>query len=102
MVEVEVDVQIQVVDVQIWVVDVRHEVVVMDLKGPVANYPWLTHMGYEVINVVVEFLEVQALLVLLLEVDFDGACGGERDFFLGGGDDVLLFWCSSLEVARLT
>nr|GEZ20753.1 hypothetical protein [Tanacetum cinerariifolium] len=57
MVEVEVDVQIQVVDVQIWVVDVRHEVVAMDLKGPVANYSRLTHMGHEVINVVVEVLE---------------------------------------------
>ncbi|GJQ90978.1 hypothetical protein Tco_0002117 [Tanacetum coccineum] len=35
--------------------------------------------------------------VLLLEVDFDGACGGERDFFLGGGDGVLSFCCSSLK-----
>ncbi|GJR79743.1 hypothetical protein Tco_0150528, partial [Tanacetum coccineum] len=39
----------------------------------------------------------QLTMVLLLEVDFDGACGGERDFFLGGGDGVLSFWCSSLE-----
>ncbi|GJY02210.1 hypothetical protein Tco_0360362 [Tanacetum coccineum] len=30
-------------------------------------------------------------------MDLDGACGGERDFFLGGGDVVLSFWCSSLE-----
>ncbi|GJR66600.1 hypothetical protein Tco_0012665 [Tanacetum coccineum] len=36
-----------------------------------------------------------------IEVDFDGACGGERDFFLGGGDGVLSFWCSSLEDERL-
>ncbi|GJU20814.1 hypothetical protein Tco_1154156 [Tanacetum coccineum] len=35
--------------------------------------------------------------VLLLEMDFDGACGGERDFFLGGGEGVLSFGCSSLE-----
>ncbi|GJZ90488.1 hypothetical protein Tco_0662415 [Tanacetum coccineum] len=32
-----------------------------------------------------------------LEVDLDGACGGERDFFLRGGDGVFTFWCSSLE-----
>ncbi|GJR59309.1 hypothetical protein Tco_1501471 [Tanacetum coccineum] len=49
----------------------------------------------------VEVLEVQTSLVLLLEVEFDGACGGERDFFLGGGDGVLSFWCSSLEDASL-
>ncbi|GKA02567.1 hypothetical protein Tco_0675232 [Tanacetum coccineum] len=30
-------------------------------------------------------------------IDFDGACGGERDFFLGGGDGVFSFWCSLLE-----
>ncbi|GJY64681.1 hypothetical protein Tco_0466141 [Tanacetum coccineum] len=40
---------------------------------------------------------VRVSLVLLLEVDFDGACGGERDFFLGGGDGVLSFCCSSLK-----
>ncbi|GJY97453.1 hypothetical protein Tco_0514363 [Tanacetum coccineum] len=39
--------------------------------------------------------------VLLLEMDFDGACGGERDFFLGGGEGVLSFGCSSLEDVRL-
>nr|GEV40954.1 hypothetical protein [Tanacetum cinerariifolium] len=90
MVEVEVDVQIRVVDV-------RHKVVAMDLKGLVANYQRLTHMGHEVMNVVVEVLEVQALLV-----DFDCACGGERDFFLRCGDGVLSFWCSLLEDSRLT
>nr|GEV95519.1 hypothetical protein [Tanacetum cinerariifolium] len=31
------------------------------------------------------------------EMDFDGACGGERDFFLGGGEGNLLFGCSSHE-----
>nr|GEV58578.1 alpha/beta hydrolases superfamily protein [Tanacetum cinerariifolium] len=31
------------------------------------------------------------------EMDFDGVCGGERDFFLGGEEGVLLFGCSSLE-----
>ncbi|GJY18479.1 hypothetical protein Tco_0389970 [Tanacetum coccineum] len=36
------------------------------------------------------------------EMDFDGACGGERDFFLGGGEGVLSFGCSSLEDVRLT
>nr|GEW29794.1 hypothetical protein [Tanacetum cinerariifolium] len=85
MVEVEVDVQIRLVDV-------RHEVVAMDLKGPVANYPRLTHMGHEVMNVVVE----------VLEVDFDCACGCERDFFLRCGDGVLSFWYSLLEDSRLT
>ncbi|GJU76407.1 hypothetical protein Tco_1273477 [Tanacetum coccineum] len=43
---------------------------------------------------------VQASLVLPLDVDFDGACGGKRDFFHGGGDGVLSFWCSSLEDSR--
>ncbi|GKA96691.1 hypothetical protein Tco_0818786 [Tanacetum coccineum] len=45
------------------------------------------------IFVVEEVLEC----VLLLEMDFDGACGGERDFFLGGGEGVLSFGSSSLE-----
>ncbi|GJV92659.1 hypothetical protein Tco_1540472 [Tanacetum coccineum] len=43
-----------------------------------------------------------SMCVLLLEMDFDGACGGERDFFLGGGEGVLSFGCSSLEDVRLT
>ncbi|GJT91955.1 hypothetical protein Tco_1080800 [Tanacetum coccineum] len=34
-------------------------------------------------------------------VDFDGACGDERDFFRGGGDGVISFWCSSLEDSRV-
>nr|GEZ95139.1 hypothetical protein [Tanacetum cinerariifolium] len=72
-------------------VDVRHEVVVMDLKCPVANYLRSTHMGHEVMSFVVKVLVVQASLVLLPEVDFDGACDGERDFFHGGGDGVLSF-----------
>ncbi|GKC24071.1 hypothetical protein Tco_1026221, partial [Tanacetum coccineum] len=42
-----------------------------------------------------------SICVILLEMDLDGACGGERDFFLGGGDVVLSFWCSSLEESRL-
>ncbi|GKB87081.1 hypothetical protein Tco_0959353 [Tanacetum coccineum] len=92
-----VDVQIQVVDVKIRVVVERYEVVVIDLKGSVANYPRLTHVGHEVIIFVVEVLKV-----LLIEVDFDGEFGCERDFFLGGGDGALLFWCSSLEDSRLT
>ncbi|GKF39207.1 hypothetical protein Tco_0119268 [Tanacetum coccineum] len=40
--------------------------------------------------------------VLLLEMDFDGACGGERDLFLGCDEGVLSFGCSSLEDVRLT
>ncbi|GJU83067.1 hypothetical protein Tco_1285432 [Tanacetum coccineum] len=43
-----------------------------------------------------------SICVLLLEMDFDGACGGERDFFLGGGEGVLSFGCSSLEDVRMT
>ncbi|GKE80612.1 hypothetical protein Tco_1550612 [Tanacetum coccineum] len=45
-------------------------------------------MGHEIMDVVVEVLDVQALLVLLLEVDFDGACGGERDFFRRGANGL--------------
>ncbi|GJZ27164.1 hypothetical protein Tco_0571417 [Tanacetum coccineum] len=70
------------------------------LEGPMANSPSLTHKGYLVKFVVEEVLEI--LCVLLLEMDFDEACGGERDFFLGGGEGVLLFGCSSLEDVRLT
>nr|GEX71017.1 hypothetical protein [Tanacetum cinerariifolium] len=40
--------------------------------------------------------------VLLLEMEFNGACGGERDFFVGGGEGVHSFCCSSLEDMRLT
>nr|GEX12615.1 hypothetical protein [Tanacetum cinerariifolium] len=103
--EVEVmSVQILVVNVrnkvvanaQIREVVVRHMAVANDLKDSVANYPRLTHIGHEVIKFMVEVLEVQALLVLLLEVDFDGAFGRERDLFLGGGDGVLSFWYSSI------
>ncbi|GKC98446.1 hypothetical protein Tco_1168721 [Tanacetum coccineum] len=43
-----------------------------------------------------------SMCVLLLEMDFDGACYGERDFFQGGGEGVLSFGCSSLEDVRLT
>ncbi|GJU42396.1 hypothetical protein Tco_1195353 [Tanacetum coccineum] len=63
-------------DAQIREVVVRHIVVAKDLKDPMANYPRLTHMGHE---------------VLLLEVDFDGAFGGERDLPLGDGDGILSF-----------
>ncbi|GKD21038.1 hypothetical protein Tco_1222741 [Tanacetum coccineum] len=53
-------------DVQIRVVDAKNEVMVMDLKDPVTNYPWLRHVGYKVVFVVVEVLEVQALLILMV------------------------------------
>ncbi|GKC64652.1 hypothetical protein Tco_1097250 [Tanacetum coccineum] len=76
-----------VADLEIQEVVVRHIVVEMDLKGPVANCPSLRHKGYLVKFVVKEVLEC----VLLLEMDFDGACSGERDFFLGGGEEVLSF-----------
>ncbi|GKC75933.1 hypothetical protein Tco_1126707, partial [Tanacetum coccineum] len=36
--------------------------------------------------------------VFLLEVDFNGACRGDGDFSLGGGDGVLSFWLSSLRI----
>ncbi|GJS16979.1 hypothetical protein Tco_0411451 [Tanacetum coccineum] len=52
-------------DVQIRVVDAKSEVVVMDLKDLVANYLWLKHVGYEVVFVVVEVLDVQASLLIL-------------------------------------
>ncbi|GJY94399.1 hypothetical protein Tco_0510760, partial [Tanacetum coccineum] len=86
------------VEVHYYKVVMRHMVVEMDLKGPVANCPSLTHKGYLVTFVVEQVLEC----VLLLEMDFDGAYGGERDFFLGGGDGLFSFWCSSLEESRLT
>nr|GEU51049.1 hypothetical protein [Tanacetum cinerariifolium] len=88
----------QVEDLVIREVFMRHVVVEMDLKSPMANFPSLTHKGYLVTFVEEEVLEC----VLLLEMDFDGACGGERDFFLEGGEGVLLFGCSSLEDVRMT
>ncbi|GKA95933.1 hypothetical protein Tco_0818028 [Tanacetum coccineum] len=91
-----------VVDVQIRVVDVKNEVVVTDLKYPVTNYPLLKHVCYKVVFVGIEVLEVQASLVLILKVDFDGAYGGETDFFRGDGNGVLSMWCSSLEDSRFT
>ncbi|GJY43116.1 hypothetical protein Tco_0431329 [Tanacetum coccineum] len=60
-----------------------------------ANCPSLTHEDYWVTFVVEKVLEC----VLLLEMDFDGACGRERDFFLGGGEGVISFGCISLEDA---
>ncbi|GKC64001.1 hypothetical protein Tco_1096599, partial [Tanacetum coccineum] len=66
--------------VPIRVVDVRRDVVAIDLKGHVVNYSQLKHEYHEVVFVGMEVLEVQASLMLLLEEDFDGACGGERDF----------------------
>ncbi|GJT51866.1 hypothetical protein Tco_0978023 [Tanacetum coccineum] len=65
----------EVVDVQIRVVDVRNVLVADD----------------QIQEFVVEVIEVQASLVLLLEVDFDGAFDGERDLPLGDGDGVLSF-----------
>ncbi|GKB43024.1 hypothetical protein Tco_0887966 [Tanacetum coccineum] len=46
--------------------------------------------GHETLEEVLEY-------VLLLEMDFDGAYGSERDFFLGGGEGVLSFGCSTLK-----
>ncbi|GJX54735.1 hypothetical protein Tco_0283104 [Tanacetum coccineum] len=63
----------------------------------VANYPWFEHRGHWDIC-----SGGSSECVLLLEMDFDGACGGERDFFLGGGEGVLSFGCSLLEDVRLT
>ncbi|GJS92047.1 hypothetical protein Tco_0774683 [Tanacetum coccineum] len=77
MVELMVVAQILAVDVETQVVVVRHVVVEMDLKDPVANYPWFEHKVHLVTCEVVEVLEC----VLLLEMDFDGACGGERISF---------------------
>ncbi|GJV33544.1 hypothetical protein Tco_1393944 [Tanacetum coccineum] len=92
MVELMVVVQIRVVDLEIREVVVRHVVVEIDLKVPVANCLLLTHKSYLVIFVVVEVLEC----VLMLEMDFDRECSGERDFLLGGGEGVLSLGCSSL------
>ncbi|GJX25469.1 hypothetical protein Tco_0231765 [Tanacetum coccineum] len=82
MVRLMVVVQIRVVDLENYEVVVRHVVVEMDWRGPVANCPLLIHRGYLVTYVVEEVLEC----MLLLEMDFNGAYGGERDFFLGGGE----------------
>ncbi|GKA70488.1 hypothetical protein Tco_0776627 [Tanacetum coccineum] len=46
--------------------------------------------------------EVIKILMDVLEVDFDGAFGGERDLPLGDGDGVLSFWCSLLKDVKLT
>ncbi|GKA69658.1 hypothetical protein Tco_0775722 [Tanacetum coccineum] len=62
MVELMVVVQIRVADLEIREVVMRHVVVEMDLKGPVANCPSLTHKGYLVTFVVEEVLESRRLL----------------------------------------
>ncbi|GJY20726.1 hypothetical protein Tco_0393292 [Tanacetum coccineum] len=91
---------VEVVDVQIRVVDVRNEVVVMDLRGPMANYTRMRHVSYEVMFVVMEDLEVQASLVrqiLVWVVELHELV----DFFLGSGDGVLLLWVPHLRVQAL-
>ncbi|GJW25311.1 hypothetical protein Tco_0039122 [Tanacetum coccineum] len=66
MVELMVVVQIQVADLEIQEVVVRHVVVEMDLKGPVVNYPSLTHKGYLVTFIVDEVLERWILMELVV------------------------------------
>ncbi|GKB16208.1 hypothetical protein Tco_0850131, partial [Tanacetum coccineum] len=51
-----------VVDIQIRVVDMRNEVLVTDLRDPMANYPWMKHVFHEVVVVLVEVIKVQASL----------------------------------------
>ncbi|GKF12775.1 hypothetical protein Tco_0050701 [Tanacetum coccineum] len=69
-----------VVDVQIWVVDVQSEVVVMDLKSPMANYPWLRH------EVKMKLFDKYSYLKWILRV-LDVV---KRDFFLGSGEGELV------------
>ncbi|GJU85341.1 hypothetical protein Tco_0635634 [Tanacetum coccineum] len=67
--------------------------------GPGGQVSFVEHRGYLVTFVVEEVLEC----MLLLEMDFGGACGGERDFFLGCLCVTgVLHWFSSLEDVRLT
>ncbi|GKC92139.1 hypothetical protein Tco_1157581 [Tanacetum coccineum] len=54
-----------------------------------------------VVDVQIRVVDVRNEVVLLLEVDFDGAFGGEKDFFRGGDDGVLSMLCSSLEDSSL-
>ncbi|GJX54707.1 hypothetical protein Tco_0283076 [Tanacetum coccineum] len=85
--------ELEVVDVQIQVVDVRNEVVA---DG---------HIWEEGVSGGGELFEGsggQLSMVLILEVDFDGAFSDERDLPIGDGDGVLTCWCSSLEDVRLT
>ncbi|GJT44463.1 hypothetical protein Tco_0953178 [Tanacetum coccineum] len=42
-----------------------------------------------------------SICVLLLEMDFDEACGGERDFYLGGGDGVFSLRLTTFECLTL-
>ncbi|GJW77242.1 hypothetical protein Tco_0138924 [Tanacetum coccineum] len=79
----------EVVDFEVVVVDEQN--LMVDVRSKVASRPCLEHRDCEVV-----------CEVLLLEVDFKGACGGQRDFSLGGGDEVLSFRFSSLDVSRLT
>nr|GEU57350.1 ribonuclease H-like domain-containing protein [Tanacetum cinerariifolium] len=53
-------------------VDARSEAVVVEVGTPVASYPCLKHGNCE-----------RVCDVLLLEVDFEGVCGGKRDLSLG-------------------
>ncbi|GJZ97425.1 hypothetical protein Tco_0669878 [Tanacetum coccineum] len=80
--------EVVVVDERSRVVDARSEVIVVDVRSPVASHQCWKHGDCEVVH--------------LLEVDFEGACGGERVLSLGGEDGVLSFQFSSLDVSRLT
>nr|GEV56105.1 putative reverse transcriptase domain-containing protein [Tanacetum cinerariifolium] len=54
-------VQIRVADLEIREVVMRHVMVEMDLKDPVANYPWFEHKDHLVTLLVEEVLEVLVL-----------------------------------------
>ncbi|GKB59536.1 hypothetical protein Tco_0915722 [Tanacetum coccineum] len=75
------------------VVDVDEGNLVVDVRSEVARHPFLRHGDCEGDKV---------CEVLLLKVDFKGACGGERDFSQGGGDGVFSFRFSLLDFSRLT
>ncbi|GJX93994.1 hypothetical protein Tco_0348580 [Tanacetum coccineum] len=63
MVEVVSVVQTWVVDAEIRVVVVRHEVVEIDVKVPVANCSRLTHKSHWVTKFVVEVLELGEIVL---------------------------------------
>ncbi|GJS07337.1 hypothetical protein Tco_0364133 [Tanacetum coccineum] len=77
-------------DTGIVVLEVVDFEVVVDARSEVVVILCLQHRDYEVGDKVYE--------VFLLEVDFNGACRGDGDFSLGGGDGVLSFWLSSLRI----
>ncbi|GJU82113.1 hypothetical protein Tco_1284478 [Tanacetum coccineum] len=80
--------------------------VMMDVRSGVVVHPCLQHgfieMGAKSIGPTFIGDGDEVCEILLLDVDFDCSCGGDGDFFLGGGEWIPSSQLSSLEDSRFT